>query len=141
MLTNLVVGVLAGMLSGFIVAIVCMPIAFVVSLGIKHEYSVDFWARSIVLSQLLFWGALILDASATSYGYFKGPEDVIRVVFNFLISIPATALMVRTCMRYRKSKSAASLDSEDPKDRLDDAFNTLKSAKSTGGKIGKVLPK
>lgn len=141
MLVNLIVEILAGMLSALIVAIACMPIAFLVSLGIKQEYSLDFWLRSIVLSQLLFWGALILDASATSYGYFKGPGDVIKVVFNFLISVPATALMIRTCMRYRKSKSAAPLGSEDPQDRLDDAFNTLKKAKTVVGKIGKVLPK
>ena len=140
-LADLIVGILSGMLSTFIVAMVCMPIAYVFSLGIKREYSVDFWLRSIILSQILFWVALFLDASATSYGYFKDAADVIRVVFNFLISIPATALMIRTCMRFRRSRKTPSSDLEDPKDRLDDTFNALKKAKSIAGKVGKALPK
>ena len=140
-MANLIVGILAGMLSTFIVAMICMPIAYVVSLGIKREYSLDFWLRSIVLGQLLFWVALFLDASATSYGYFKDAADVIRVVFNFLISIPATALMIRTCMRFRRSRTSPSSDIEDPKDRLDETFNALKNAKSAAGKVGKALPK
>lgn len=140
-MANLIVGMLAGILTAFIVAIVCMPFAFVTSLGIKREYSLDFWLRTIVLSQLLFWGALILDMSATSYGYFKSVGDVIRVAFNFLISIPATALMIRTCMRYRRSKSTVPSDAEDPKDRLDDTFNALKKARSVAGKFDKTLPK
>ena len=141
MLANLIVSTLAGMLNTFIVVIVCAPIAFVFSLGIRREYSIDFWLRTIVLSQILFWGALILDMSATSYGYFKSAADVIPVFFNFLISIPATALMIRTCMRFRKSKNRVPSESDDPKDRLDGTFNVLKNAKSTAGKIGKVLPK
>ncbi|MCX7212129.1 MAG: hypothetical protein NTW53_05480 [Burkholderiales bacterium] len=141
MLADLIVGALAGAITAYVVAIVCLPFAFLFSLGIKREYSLDFWLRSIFLSQLLFWGALILDASATNYGYFKGPEDVIRVAFNFIISIPATALMIRTCMRHRKSKSSVLVDAKDPKDRLDTVFNNLEKAKSAANKLAKAFRK
>ena len=141
MFVNLIISILSSLLTAFIVAIICMPIAFVASLGIKREYSLDFWLRSIVLGQILFWGALIIDASATSFGYFQSASDVIPVVFNFLISIPATALMIRTCMRFRKSKTAILSEAENPKDRLDNVFDALKNSKNAAEKAGKVLSK
>lgn len=141
MLSNLIVGVLAGWLNTFIVGVICSPIVFAFSLGIKREYSLNFWLRSIVLGQILFWGGLILDASASPYGYIKGAEDIIRVVFNFLISVPATALMIRTAMRFKKSKNARPSETVDPKDKLDDVFNAFKNTKSVAGKIGKISRK
>jgi len=141
MLANILVPILASMLNALIVAVVCSPIVYVCSLGIKREYSFDFWIRSILLSQFLFWGALILDASATQYGYFQSAADVIKVFFNFLISVPATALMIRTTMRFRRSKKSTWTDADDPKDRLDQSFTGLKKAKSISGKISKILAK
>ena len=141
MLLNLIISTLATLLTALIVAIICMPIAFVSSLGIKREYSLDFWIRSIVLSQILFWGALILDASATSFGYFQSASDLIPVIFNFLISIPATALMIRTCMRFRKSKTPVLSEAENPKDRLDKVFDTLKNSKNAAEKAENILSK
>lgn len=141
MLADALIATIAGMLNAAIVAAVCSPIAFLCSIGIKREYSIDFWFRTIVLSQILFWGSLILDMSATSYGYFKDAGDVIKVALNFIISVPATALLIRTCMRYRKSKSTTPLEEEDPSDRLNATFNTLKKAKSVASKVEKAIPK
>jgi hypothetical protein len=140
----LAIEALAGATHAIFVAIICFPIVFIVSMGIKREYSWDFWFRTIILSQFLFWGAIFVDASAARYGYFKDFGDVVQAAFRFLVSIPATALMMRTAMRYRTSENSTKHPTVDSKDRLDHVFDSLEKindASEKAAKIGKALPK
>ena len=134
MLVDAVVSALAGSLSAFIVVLVCSPFAIVFCIGLREEYSFSFWVRAVVLSQLLFWGALIFNAP--TYGYNN--LDLIKAFFNFVLSVPATALIMRSWMRIRRSKGG---EEQDQKDRLDDLYSRAKFLKKWGTKLGGIISK
>ena len=128
-MTDLIVSVLAGMLTTSLVALFCAPFIWIGSRGIKREYSFDFWIRSFAIGQFLFWIGLFIAAAGSSYGLIKSFEDFLGVVFSFLIATPATALMIRTTMRFRASRNTAVDSYPDPTDRLDDTFRFGKTFK------------
>ena len=127
---------LAGMLTTAIVALFCAPFIWIGSLRIKREYSIDFWIRSVLIGQFLFWAGLFIAAANSQYGLIKHFGDFLGVLFNFLIATPATALMIRTTMRFRASRNASV---EDPKDRLDNAFSVGKLLKKWSARLAKLF--
>jgi hypothetical protein len=127
------------MLTTAIVVVFCSPFIWIGSLGIKREYSVDFWIRSIVIGQFLFWVGLFIAAAGSSYGLIQTFGDFLGVAFNFLIATPATALMIRTSMRFRASRNAPVENYEDPKDRLDGAFSLGKTLKKWSMRLANLL--
>ena len=130
LLTVLVIELLASSLSAFIVAAVCAPIVLPLVWSVKREYSFDFWVRAVLISQLLFWSGFILSAASAQYGLIQDGADLVGWIFRFLVSVPATALIVRTCMRFRDSIRSKSKVDNDPPDHLDATF-------SAGQKLGK----
>ena len=131
LLTTLVIESLANALSAFIIAAVCAPIVLPLVWSVRREYSFDFWARTVLISQLLFWAGFFLSAANAQYGLIQNDSDLVGWLFRFLISVPATALIVRTCMRFRDSIRSKSNVDKDPPDRLDAAFKA-------GNKLGKL---
>lgn len=133
-IANAIVSALAGVLTAYIVALICSPFVILFCLGLREEYSVSFWVRTVILSQILFWGSFVLNAP--TYGY--GNMDLVAALFNFVMSVPATALMMRSWLRFRKNKGE---DGPDPKDRLDEVFAHTKTVRKWGTKAGKALIK
>ena len=137
LLTTIVIEALASALAAFIVAAVCTPIVLPLVWNIKREYSFDFWVRTILISQLLFWAGLFISAVYAPYGLIQNASDFVGWIVRFLISVPATALLVRTCMRFRDSVRGRRNDNDDPPDRLDASFKVAKKF----GKFAKFVAK